>query len=112
MRDKGLDKKQSAKKKVIVSQKNLPPEVLELLKEKYPKGFSDALMKIDKGNGQFFYAVSLDTDEVSYLIKVDVKIDTEMEQVERDLFGGEDDFEGGESEEANFDQAEDAEDED
>lgn len=102
----------SGKKKLVVSHKNLPPEILEILKEKYPKGYSDVLMKVNKGNGLFFYAITLDTDEVDYLIKVDVKIDTEMEEVERALFGSnsdqdsDDDFASSDSGDANFDQAE------
>lgn len=103
----------SGKKKLVVSHKNLPPDILDILKEKYPKGYSDILMKVDKGNGQFFYAITLDTDEVDYLIKVDVKIDTEMEEVERALFGsnneqeGDDDFPGADGgSDANFDQTE------
>ena len=33
------------------------------------------MMRIDKPNGDFFYAVPFDTDEVAYLVKIDVKID-------------------------------------
>ena len=80
--------KPNSKKKIVVSYKNLPPEIVELVKEKYPKGYSDVLMKIDKGNGQFFYAITLDTEDTDYLIKVDVKIDLEPDEVERALFGG------------------------
>ena len=95
----------ASKKKIVVSYKNLQPEISEMLKEKYPKGYSDNLIKVDKGNGSFFYAITLDTDGVDYLIKVDVKIDSEPEEVEKALFGGgdrdggeEDDFpEGDES---------------
>jgi hypothetical protein len=74
------------KKKLVVSYKNLAPELIELLKEKYPKGYSDDLMKVNKGNGEFFYAITLDTEAADYLIKVDVKIDSEMDEVERALF--------------------------
>ncbi len=75
------------KKRLVVSYKNLQPEVLELVKEKYPKGYSDYVIKVDKGNGEFFYAITLDTDDTSYLIKVDVKIDMNTDEVEKDLFG-------------------------
>ena len=87
-------KPSNGKKRLVVSFKNLPPEVLELVKEKYPKGYSDDVIKVDKGNGDFFYAITLDTDDTSYLIKVDVKVDTEIEEVERQLFGGSNDAEG------------------
>ena len=32
-------------------------------------------MRVDKPNGDFFYAVPFETDEISYLVKIDVKID-------------------------------------
>ena len=41
----------------------------------YPAGYSDVMMRIDKPNGDFFYAVPFETEEVSYLVKIDVKID-------------------------------------
>lgn len=49
---------------------------------KYPFGFSDVMMRIDKPNGDFFYAVPFETDEVNYLVKIDVKIDDRSEEDE------------------------------
>jgi hypothetical protein len=74
------------KKKLVVSYKNLTPDLVALLKERYPKGYSDDLMKVPKSNGEFFYAVTLDTETADYLVKVDVKIDSEIEEVEKALF--------------------------
>jgi hypothetical protein len=86
----------TGKKKLVVSYKNLSPELAALLKETYPKGYSDYLIKVNKGNGEFFYAVTLDTETADYLVKVDVKIDSEIEEIEKALFdqhdGGDDDF--------------------
>jgi hypothetical protein len=76
----------AGKKKLVVSYKNLSPELVALLKETYPKGYSDYLIKVNKGNGEFFYAITLDTENADYLIKVDVKIDSEIEDIERALF--------------------------
>ncbi|MDR1130227.1 MAG: hypothetical protein LBK96_04530 [Prevotellaceae bacterium] len=76
----------TGKKKLVVSYKNLSPELIFLVKEKYPKGYSDYLIKVNKDNGDFFYAITLDTETVDYLIKVDVKIDSEIEEVEKALF--------------------------
>ncbi len=80
-------KNATPKKRLVVSYKNLKPEVLELVKEKYPKGYSDYVIKVDKGNGEYFYAITLDTEDTSYLIKVDVKVDMNADDVEKDLFG-------------------------
>lgn len=70
-----MTKQNMPKKHIVTSLKNLPLEVQEALKEKYPLGFTDVMMRIDKPNGDFFYAVPYDTDEVAYLVKIDVKID-------------------------------------
>ena len=62
------------KKHLVASFHNLSPELQEEIKQKYPLGFTDAMIRVDKPNGDFFYAVPYDTDEISYLVKIDVKI--------------------------------------
>jgi len=64
------------KKKLVISYKNLSPEVLALVKLKYPYGYQNSVIKVTKPNGDFFHAITLDTEDASYLIKVNVKIDT------------------------------------
>lgn len=64
------------KKKLVISYKNLSPEILALVKKKYPFGYQDHVIKVTKPNNEFFYAITLDTEDASYLIKVNVKIDT------------------------------------
>ncbi|MFR9641869.1 MAG: hypothetical protein SNH41_07145 [Rikenellaceae bacterium] len=54
---------------------NLTPGQQIELKALYPLGFSEAMMRIDKPNGDFFYAVSFPTEEIDYLVKIKVKID-------------------------------------
>lgn len=65
----------NTKKRLVVSFNNLPVELQEQLRTEYPLGYSDVMMRIDKPNGDFFYAVPFETEEVSYLVKIDVKID-------------------------------------
>ena len=65
----------NTKKRLVVSFNNLPVELQEQLRAEYPAGYSDVMMRIDKPNGDFFYAVPFETEEVSYLVKIDVKID-------------------------------------
>ena len=64
-----------SKKRLVTSFNNLSQELQDAVKELYPAGFSDAMMRVDKPNGDFFYAVPFETEEVSYLVKIDVKID-------------------------------------
>lgn len=70
-----MAKQNIAKKHIVTSFHNLSTELQEAVKEKYPLGFTDAMMRVDKPNGDFFYAVPFDTEEVAYLVKIDVRID-------------------------------------
>lgn len=70
------------KKRVAISYKNLTPELQDEVKKKYPHGYTDQMIRVDKGNGDFFYAIVLETEDTSYLIKVDVKIDDQIEEEE------------------------------
>ena len=65
----------SAKKRLVASFNNLPLELQEAVKAAYPTGFADFMMRIPKPNGEFFFAVPFETEEISYLVKIDVKID-------------------------------------
>ena len=65
----------SAKKRLVTSFNNLPSELQEEVKAAYPLGYTDYMMRIDKPNGDFFFAVPFETEEISYLVKIDVKID-------------------------------------
>ena len=78
------------KKHIVTGLHNLTAELQNALKEKYPYGFTDAMMRVDKPNGDFFYAVPFDTDEVAYLVKIDVKIDdNSAEEDEKDYYDDE-----------------------
>jgi len=62
----------------------------DAVKLKYPYGFTEAMIRVDKPNGDFFYAVPFDTDEVAYLVKIDVKIDDNAaEEDEKDYYDDE-----------------------
>ena len=77
----------NAKKKVVVSFKNLSPELQEEVKKQYPLGFSEKMIRIDLGPEKFFYAVPFETEEVRYMVKINVKIDTKVEEEEeKDYF--------------------------
>lgn len=65
----------SAKKRLVTSFNNLPLELQEEVKAAYPLGYTDYMMRIDKPNGDFFFAVPFETEDISYLVKIDVKID-------------------------------------
>lgn len=85
-----MAKQNIVKKHIVTSFHNLSPEMQDAVKEKYPLGFTDAMIRVDKPNGDFFYAVPYDTDEIAYMIKVDVKIDDNSpEDDEKDYYDDE-----------------------
>ena len=75
------------KKRLVISYKNCPAEVLQAIKEKYPLGYGDAIIKVQKPNGDFFHAITVDFEDISYLVKVDVKIDNLTEEEFEKQFG-------------------------
>lgn len=94
----------STKKRLVVSFNNLPAELQEKVKNLYPTGYSDAMIRIPKPNGEFFFAVPFETEEISYLVKIDVKIDdSDPDDDDKDIFddsedlGGSDDISAGDS---------------
>ncbi len=93
----------SNKKRSIVSFNALPVELQEEVKAAYPGGFTDSMIRVDKPNGDFFYAVTFETEQISYLVKIDVKID--------ELTDEEDDKEYYDDEIKGADQIQDEEDE-
>jgi hypothetical protein len=77
------------KRRAVVSYANLSPELLSIIKEKYPRGYvdyMDEIMKISKSDGTFFHAIKIETHDSIYLVKIDVKID-DYAEVEKDIFG-------------------------
>ncbi|MBQ5691439.1 MAG: hypothetical protein IIV24_08090 [Alistipes sp.] len=83
----------SMKKKLVVAFNNLSAELQEAVKLAYPAGFADFMMRIPKPNGEFFFAVPYETDEISYLVKIDVKIDdASTEEEDKDYY--DDDLKG------------------
>lgn len=84
-----MAKQNMAKKHIVTSFHNLTPEMQEAVKEKYPLGFTDSMIRVDKPNGDFFYAVPYDTDEVAYMIKIDVKIDDSAQDDDKDYYDDE-----------------------
>jgi hypothetical protein len=109
------------KKRLVIGYANMSQQLMEIWKEKYPRGYADYMediMKVDKADGTFFYAVTLEIPEAIYLVKVEVKID-DYDEIEKDIFGSGDDEQGDddgvdfpETDDSNFTNAEEDLDED
>ena len=75
----------------VVSFENMSEELAAAFAEKYPKGFNDYLAdltKYTKPDGTPFYAVTVETPDSIYLVKIKVKTD-DLEDIERWLEGEE-----------------------
>ena len=81
-----MAKQNTTKKHIVTSFHNLAPELQEAVKQKYPLGFTEAMMRVDKPNGDFFYAVPFDTDEIAYMVKID---DNAQEDDDKDYYDDE-----------------------
>lgn len=80
------------RKRHVVSYENMSAELESLFNEKYPKGFNDYLddlTRYTKPDGTPFYAVTLETEDSIYLVKIQVQTD-DAEDIERWLEGEED----------------------
>lgn len=80
------------RKRHVVSYENMSEELAAIFNEKYPKGFSDYLpdlVKYTKPDGTPFNAVTIETPDSIYLVKIKVKTD-DAEALERWLEGEED----------------------
>ena len=86
----GVPSSISGKKRLVVSYGRMGErEDLEAaFKEKYPRGYSDYmgdLFKVDKPDGSSFYALTVETEDSVYLIKMELKIDN-AEDAQKELF--------------------------
>lgn len=90
------------KKRAVISYDNMSQELMDAFKEKYPHGYADYMgdiFRVDKPNGDFFYAVSLEVPDAIYLVKISVKID-DYQDLENDLFKDDDRDEEDDEQEA------------
>lgn len=88
--EKATQMPKNSKRRAVISYANLSPELMAAFKEKYPRGYADymgEIFKVDKPDGTFFYAISMEVPDAIYLVKIDVKID-DYEDAEQGLFGG------------------------
>jgi len=96
---------QANRKKLIINYANVTPELKEAILKKYPLGWINHTIKVPLSGGAFFFAITLDTEEASYLIKVPVKVDTKSDKDE-DFFDSTLDLKEGDEKEEDEDEKE------
>lgn len=81
-------------KKVIVDYKKLTNEILSILVEKYPDGYSDSdIIRFKNAKNETVEALEVRTEDVIYLVKVSTRLADTMEN-----FYDEDDFSSSDGE--------------
>jgi DNA-directed RNA polymerase subunit delta len=71
------------KKKIIKNYEQLPEDIIEQVKEKYPDGFEDNLITFENSRGEIELALPFETEDTYYLIKMP-KSNTAEEEEEED----------------------------
>lgn len=78
-------KKNTPKKRVIVDFRKLNSEILSLLVEKYPDGYSDKDVIVFKNaKGETIEAVEVQTIDTIYLVKISQRLEVVMEEYDED----------------------------
>ncbi|WP_046745576.1 hypothetical protein [Kordia zhangzhouensis] len=74
-------------RKAIIDYKKLTPEILQLLQDRYPGGYSDRdIIKFDDHHNNTIEAVEVRTEDTIYLVKVSSKLHYTMTNIEADEF--------------------------
>ena len=84
----GVPASMQNKRRLVVSYSKMKEEVAAAFKEKYPKGYSDYmgdLFRVEPPVGEPFYAITLETEDSVYLIKMVVNVD-KAEDAQKSLF--------------------------
>ena len=72
----------------IISFNKLTPELIQQFAEQYPQGYTSYIQKINKPSGEAIYVVPFETDDVSYMVKMEVKVDAKLsdEDFDKEMF--------------------------
>jgi len=84
------------KKRIIKDYDQMPRDILTQLQEQFPYGYQDHLLRFNNANGELVSALPFETDDVFYLVRMNVDggyhiiEDDDMEEDEFDGFSDED----------------------
>ena len=71
------------KKRLLTSLNKLPLDVLALIKSKYPSGYSRQLQEVKDRNNNSMYVLPVETNEATYLVKIDSIRQTNISQLDK-----------------------------
>ena len=72
------------KKRLIKNYEQLPEDIVEKVKDKYPDGFEDNLITFENSRGEIELALPFESEETYYLIKMPKNNTAEEEEEEYD----------------------------
>lgn len=83
-----MNRHDNRKKKLMISYDNLSDELKELFKETYPEGHKEHMQKIVKPDGTPIFVVPMETEDTSYMVKFEARIDSHFaeEELDKELF--------------------------
>lgn len=58
------------KKRIIKDYNQMPPEILVQLKNRYPNGYQEYVLRFNNAKGELISALPFETDEIFYLVKI------------------------------------------
>ncbi len=72
-------------KRVIVDFKKLTPEILALVVQKYPDGYSDSdVIQFRNANYELIEAIEITTEDTKYLVKVSKRLVSAIKEYDTD----------------------------
>lgn len=94
------------KKRVIVDYKNVPEEVLHALADKYPHGYTKAIIRFTNAKNEMVSAVPIELNDIAYLVKVSTQLQKMVDDFDfddLDVLGIEPEAKGGKASSPAFD---------
>ena len=69
------------KRKVIKNYESLSSDLLKLVREKYPRGFSSSLISFFSPDGKLINGFLLETEEIIYMVRINMGKTVKKEKV-------------------------------
>lgn len=79
------------KKRLLISFSNLPADVVQTIRSKYPYGYNHHVMEVKGANDKKMYVLPIETKEATYLVKVDINKPVTTAQLE-DLYAEDEEY--------------------
>ena len=69
------------KKRSIIDYASITPELTKALWMQYPYGFEEKTIRFKNAKGEFISAIPIETETASYLIKINLRLEEELDVI-------------------------------